>query len=151
MKTMKYRIGSLDSVIEDALAEAATICSDPMDIIRYAIGYAEHNFPHGANRLIAYEYIESALSGNVLLDFSHVLEIASITSIKSIVDEFRLLGVEEFTISDSTSSLLNTIDLFSEFGVDVSGFTHINRYQFYSGKIESFPAIKMTVALVPGR
>ena len=86
-------------------------------------------------------YLYSKEAGNDLPNFSEVIWDEDI---ETILADCRRLGIKEFTISSTFSSLITTIARFEELGCQLDGIVKINdRYAW--GDRKQIPAFKLTV------
>ena len=97
----------------------------------------------GVQYTLGQAYLWSRDAGNELPNFAEVIWDYDI---EEIIDNCRRLGVKEFTISSTFSSLIQTIAKFEELGCTLDGIVKIkDRYHFGSDTQDLIPAFKMTV------
>ena len=101
--------------------------------------YIDINAPFGA------AYFYSIDAGNELINFAEVIWDYDIDPI---LENCKRLGITEFTISSTFSSLITTIAELKKKGCTLDGLTEINsRYDDWkTGKKERIPAFKMSIA-----
>lgn len=89
-------------------------------------------------------YLYSKEAGNDLPNFADVIWDHDI---EAILADCRKLGVKEFTISSTFSSLIETIAKFEELGCTLDGIVKVKERYTYFGSDEHalIPAFKMTV------
>lgn len=90
-------------------------------------------------------YFYSVDAGNELINFAEVIWDYDIDAI---LENCKRLGITEFTISSTFSSLITTIAEFQKRGCTLNGLTEINsRYDDWrTGEKERIPAFKMRIA-----
>jgi len=98
----------------------------------------------GCNWTLGQAYLYSKEAGNDLPNFAEVIWD---DQIEEILADCRRLGVKEFTISSTFSSLIETIARFEELGCTLDGIVRIKeRYtHFGSDDRALIPAFKMTI------
>lgn len=98
----------------------------------------------GCHPTLGAAYLCSREAGNELPDFADVIWDYDI---ETILADCRRLGVKEFTISSTFSSLIRVIARFEELGCTLDGLVRIReRYpHFGTDKRELIPALKLTV------
>ena len=98
----------------------------------------------GCHRTLGQAYLYSKEAGNDLPNFADVI---GNYDIEAILEDCRKLGVKEFTISSTFSSLIETIAKFEELGCTLDGIVKVKeRYaHFGSNEHDLIPAFKMTV------
>ena len=98
----------------------------------------------GVQWTLAQAYLYSKDAGNELPNFAEVIWD---DQIEEILADCRRLGVKEFTISSTFSSLIETIARFEELGCTLDGIVRIKeRYtHFGSDDRALIPAFKMTI------
>lgn len=98
----------------------------------------------GCHPALGAAYLCSREAGNELPDFADVIWDYDI---ETILADCRRLGVKEFTISSTFSSLIRTIARFEELGCTLDGLVRIReRYpHFGTNERELIPAFKLTV------
>ena len=89
-------------------------------------------------------YFYSIDAGNDLINFAEVIWDYDI---EAILEDCRKLGVKEFTISSTFSSLIETIAKFEELGCTLDGIVKVKERYTHFGSDEHalIPAFKMTV------
>lgn len=99
----------------------------------------------GINRTLYWAYINSKEAGNESIDFADVIWDYEI---EEIVEGLKEVGEKEFTISSTFSSLVETLEKFTELGCKMEGLTKVKaRYKdFLTGEQQVIPAIKMTIS-----
>ena len=99
----------------------------------------------GCQWTLGQAYLYSKEAGNDLPNFAEVIWD---DDIETILADCRKLGVREFTISSTFSSLITTIAELQKKGCTLDGLTEINsRYDDWkTGKKERIPAFKMSIA-----
>jgi len=97
----------------------------------------------GCNWTLGQAYLYSKEAGNDLPNFAEVIWD---DQIEEILADCRRLGVKEFTISSTFSSLIETIARFEELGCTLDGIVRIKeRYTHFGSDDRSLiPAFKMT-------
>ena len=98
----------------------------------------------GCHWTLGQAYLYSKEAGNDLPNFAEVIWDYDI---EAILADCRKLGVKEFTISSTFSSLIETIARFEELGCTLDGIVRVKeRYtHFRSDDRTLIPAFKMTV------
>lgn len=98
----------------------------------------------GCHWTLGQAYLWSREAGNNLPNFAEVIWD---DDIETILADCRKLGVKEFTISSTFSSLITTIARFEELGCTLDGIVKINDRYTHFGREERdlIPAFKMTV------
>ena len=98
----------------------------------------------GCHWTLGQAYLYSKEAGNDLPNFAEVIWDYDI---EAILADCRKLGVKEFTISSTFSSLIETIAKFEELGCTLDGIVKVKeRYTpFRSDEHALIPAFKMTV------
>ena len=98
----------------------------------------------GCHWTLGQAYLYSKEVGNDLPNFAEVIWDYDI---EAILEDCRKLGVKEFTISSTFSSLIETIAKFEELGCTLDGIVKVKeRYtHFRSDDRTLIPAFKMTV------
>ena len=98
----------------------------------------------GVQWTLAQAYLYSKDAGNELPNFAEVIWDEDI---ETILADCRRLGVKEFTISSTFSSLIETLAAFEKQGISMAGLTTVKaRYtDWKTGEHALIPAIKMTV------
>ena len=98
----------------------------------------------GCHWTLGQAYLYSKEAGNDLPNFAEVIWD---DDIEAILSDCRKLGVKEFTISSTFSSLIETIARFEELGCTLDGIVSVReRYtHFGSDDRALIPAFKMTV------
>ena len=96
----------------------------------------------GINPTAFWAYRYSKEADNELLDFHEVIWDKDIEAIVKICREN---GIEEFTISSTSSSLTEVLAKFDEYGCKIEGITKVNATytDWTTGKRAVIPAIKM--------
>ena len=98
----------------------------------------------GVNWTLGQAYLYSKEAGNDLPNFAEVIWDEDI---ETILSDCRRLGVKEFTISSTFSSLIETIAKFEELGCTLDGIVKVKERYTHFGSDEHalIPAFKMTV------
>ena len=98
----------------------------------------------GCHWTLGQAYLYSKEAGNDLPNFAEVIWDYDI---EAILEDCRKLGVKEFTISSTFSSLIETLAAFEKQGISMAGLTTVKaRYtDWKTGKHALIPAFKMTV------
>lgn len=98
----------------------------------------------GCQWTLGQAYLYSKEAGNDLPNFAEVI---LDDDIETILADCRKLGVKEFTISSTFSSLILTIAKFEELGCTLDGIVKIKERYTHFGSDEHalIPAFKMTV------
>ena len=95
----------------------------------------------GIERTLGSAYLYSKEAGNDLPNFADVIWDEDI---ETILADCKRLGIKEFTISSTFSSLITTIARFEKLGCRLDGIVQINdRYAW--GDRQQIPAFKLTV------
>lgn len=98
----------------------------------------------GINPTMYRAYFRSKEAGNELIDFNEVIWNDEIEDIVNICEEN---GISEFTISNTMSSLIETLAEFEKYGFKMNGLTTVYAHytDFFTGKKAIIPAIKMSL------
>lgn len=98
----------------------------------------------GINPTVVYAYRDSLRAENDLIDFHEVIWDKEI---EAITETFKSLGVKEFTISSTFSSLIATLAEFQKHGFTMAGLTEVNATyrSVFTNEREKLPAIKMVM------
>ena len=98
----------------------------------------------GLNGTLYWAYQNSKEAGNDLIDFNEVIWDYDIDPI---LKSCKALGITEFTISSTFSSLITTLAEFDKRGCRMAGLTQAKaRYtDWQTGEHASIPAIKLTI------
>ena len=98
----------------------------------------------GCHWTLGQAYLYSKEAGNDLPNFAEVIWDYDI---EAILADCRKLGVKEFTISSTFSSLIETISKFEELGCTLDGIVKKKKSYTHFGSDEHalIPAFKMTV------
>ena len=98
----------------------------------------------GCHWTLGQAYLYSKEAGNDLPNFAEVIWDYDI---KAILEDCRKLGVKEFTISSTFSSLIETIAKFEELGGTLAGTVKAQERYPHSGSHEHalIPAFKITL------
>ena len=96
----------------------------------------------GINPTLFWAYRESCKAENELVNFSEVIWD---NEIEAIAEECKNLGIEEFTISSTFSSLIDTLAKFEKLGFRMNGLCIVNLpyNSIVDGKRATANAIKM--------
>ena len=96
------------------------------------------------NSTVYWAYKNAQEAGNELLDFNEVIWDYDIDSI---LKNCKTLGITEFTISSTFSSLITTLAEFDKRGCHMAGLIQVKaRYSdWQTGEHASIPAIKLTI------
>ena len=99
---------------------------------------------YGINSTLFAAYRDCQETGNDNIDFNGVIWDYDI---EAILADCRKLGVKEFTISSTFSSLIETIAKFEELGCTLDGIVTVKERYTHFGSDEHalIPAFKMTV------
>ena len=98
----------------------------------------------GLNGTLYWAYQNSKEAGNDLIDFGEVIWDYDIDPI---LENCKALGITEFTISSTFSSLIETIAKFEDLGCTLDGIVRVKERCTHFGSDEHalIPAFKMTV------
>ena len=98
----------------------------------------------GCHWTLGQAYLYSKEAGNDLPNFAEVIWD---NDIETILADCRKLGIKEFTISSTLSSLIETIARFEELGCTLDGIVKVRERYTHFGSSEHalIPAFKMTV------
>lgn len=98
----------------------------------------------GLNGTLYWAYQNSKEAGNDLIDFNEVIWDYDIDPI---LESCKALGITEFTISSTFSSLITTLAEFDKRDCHMAGLTQVKaRYSdWQTGEHASIPAIKLTI------
>lgn len=97
------------------------------------------------NPTLLFAYKDSKKAKNELIDFH---ETVWDNEIEQIVANLKQVGVEEFTISSTSTNLLRTIATFERFGYKTAGMTEVNEtyVDILTDKRGRIPAIKLMLS-----
>ncbi len=98
----------------------------------------------GVNRTLFWAYLTTKEAGNNLIDFNEVIWNHDIEEIAKTLRENE---INEFTISSTFSSLIETLAEFEKQGINMVGLTTVNarHTDWLTGEHTKIPAIKMIV------